>query len=454
MTDAAQPGETMLEAWSQTLAAAPDAVALIDATSGRAWTRAELEHEAAEWCATYGAAAAGQTVAFAEPNGAGWLRLLLGLLKANAVAAPLDAGEPPLAQREAARAIGATRLWTAGTLEHLGAAGRPGRDHRRLIKLTSGSTGTPRPLRFTDAQILADGRHICAAMDIRPDDLNLGLIPWGHSYGIGNLVTPLLLQGTPIVCGIVPLPHAIAAATARWRPTVFPAVPALLRALVDSAISADELASLRTVISAGAPLAAEIAVAFHAKFGRKIHSFYGSSETGGITYDATGDSARMGRGLGRPLPGVTLEFGRGGRFVVRSAAVFTIANRRQGAHRMPDIGKLTTEGELLLLGRAGRFVKIAGRRLNLTEVEHAIRQVSGVREVLVAPQADRAEALAAAVATTLTAAELRGALQARLAPWKIPKKWMIVPEFPLTPRGKPDLRQVRGWLQHSTPLPT
>ena len=115
--------------------------------------------------------------------------------------------------------------------------------------------------------------------------------------------------------------HAIADEVARWRPTVFPTVPALLRALAVSEVKPEMLASLRTVISAGAPLAAEVAVAFHARFGRKVHSFYGSSETGGITYDRTGDAALTGRSVGTSLPGVRLMLGRGGRFTVDGAAV-------------------------------------------------------------------------------------------------------------------------------------
>ncbi len=443
------PTDTLLAVWARTLAAAPSAVALIDDAAARRWTRAEIEAEAGAWAAEHDGDVRGQTVAFAEPNGAGWLRVLLGLAKCDAVAAPLDPGEPPLAQLAAARGIGATCWWHEGKLERLGPPARPRRDGRRFVKLTSGSTGAPRALLFTDAELLADARQICAAMRVRPEDVNVGLIPWGHSYGIGNLVMPLLLQGSAILFGAAPLPHAMAAAIARWRPDVFPAVPALLRALAGSAIAPAELASLRTVISAGAPLAPEVARAFRDRFDLKIHSFYGSSETGGITYDGTGDSAAEPRGLGWPLPGVQLDFGRGGRFTVRSAAVFTIGNRHPGAHRMPDIGRLDPAGELVLLGRAGRFVKIGGRRLNLAEVEQAIRQVPGVRDALVAPQMQRSEALAAAVATDLTPAQLRDALRPRLAPWKIPKKWVVMADFPTTARGKPDARRIRDLLAAS-----
>ena len=437
---------SLLHAWSQTLHSGATECALIDAASAQSWTRRELDAATNAWCDQQGETISGQVVALAEPNGAEWLRSFLAVLKSNAVIAPLDPGEPLETQRTTAEAIGANFLWREGRLESLGRRKRKPRDARRLIKLTSGSTGTPRPIFFKDGELIADGRQLCAVMGIRADDINLGLIPWGHSYGLGNLIMPLFLQGTCIVFGAPPLPHAIARAIQQWKPTIFPAVPALLRALVDSVVPPDQLASLRTVISAGAPLAPETAQNFHKQFGRKIHNFYGSSETGGISYDSSGDSAALGRGVGLPIPGVRVEFERSGRFTVANGAVFTIGNRRGGSHRMPDIGRLDERGELVLLGRAGRFVKIAGRRLNLAEVEAALKRLPGVGDAMVAPHSARADALAAAVLTARSGSEIREALRGRLSPWKIPKKILTFPAFPLTSRGKTDARRLRELL--------
>jgi acyl-coenzyme A synthetase/AMP-(fatty) acid ligase len=200
------------------------------------------------------------------------------------------------------------------------------------------------------------------------------------------------------------------------------------------------------VISAGARLEPEVAGAFQAKFGRSIHSFYGSSETGGITYDPTGESAATGRGVGRPLPGVGIETRHGGRFIVKSPAVYTIDNRRRGAHLMPDTGHFDPSGEWVLTGRVGRFEKIAGRRLNIAEVERAIRQLPGVRDAFVAPHPERADALAAVVAGDAAPNALRDGLRERLASWKIPRKWVVVSEFPLTARGKTDTRRLKEIL--------
>jgi acyl-CoA synthetase (AMP-forming)/AMP-acid ligase II len=93
------------------------------------------------------------------------------------------------------------------------------------------------------------------------------------------------------------------------------------------------------------------------------------------------------------------------------------------------------------------MVKIAGRRLDPAEVERALRQLPGVDEAFVELHRERADTLAAAVATRLTAAEIRALLQDRIAGWKIPKKLLPLPEFPLTARGKTDTARLRVVLQ-------
>lgn len=446
--------ETLHGAWEETRRRAPDAMALTDIAGARTWTRADLDAAAQAWRRQHVGERdlALRLVVFAEPNGVRWWEVFLGLLASEAVIAALDPGEPLAAQRATAMALRAGWLWTGGALEPVDRKARRWRDGRRVVKLTSGSTGAPRALPFTDAQMLADGRQVCTSMGIGPDDVNLGVIPFGHSYGLGNLVLPLLAQGSAIVTGIPAWPQAIADACAQARPTIFPAVPALLKALAETPVAAEQLASVRTVISAGAALDPAVAQAFFARFGRKVHSFYGSSETGGISYDRTGDAALTGRSVGTAMDGVRLTLERARRLRVESRAVFTLGNRRRspegwGAHRPADQVEFTDAGELVLRGRAGRWVKIAGRRLNLSEVEQALKRLPGVRDALVELHAERADAVAAIVATDQPAEVLRAQLRERLAGWKVPKRLVTIAAFPLTARGKTDSRALRERLR-------
>jgi len=432
---------TLLSTWKKLVRAAPQATAVIEAAGEKVFSRAELAVRAEAWCAARAEPLAGQRVVLALPTSAAWFEVFLGLLQAGAVPAGIDATEPPAAQRELARAAGATWLWSGGRLERISAPRPPRRHDICLVKITSGTTGAPRALPFTHAQILADGRMICRTMGIGPGDLNLAVIPLGHSYGLSNLVVPLLAQGTPLVCASTSMPHALAADCARWRPTVFPAVPALLRALAASDIAADSLRSLRLVVSAGAPLPAETAQAFFARTNRSPQALYGTSETGGITFDRGGEATRLGRSVGTPLAGVRLRFGHRRRFVVTSAAV-----GGRGKFSPADRAELNAHGELVLLSRAGRMVKIGGRRLDLAELEMALRRVPGVRDALAAPHPVRPDELAAALATDLSTDIVRVALRERLAAWKIPRRLVMLPAFPLTARGKTDTRALQRLL--------
>jgi len=438
---------TLLTCWRSLVQRDPTALAVIDGTTGRRWSRAELSAVAEDWSRSVAANhdLAGRRVLVAEPNGAAWFHVFLGLLQLGAIPIPADSTEPAAALAEQARALRAAALWHAGTLHPFPGAIRHRRGDLCLFKLTSGSTGAPKALPFTHAQMLADGSQVCASMGIGPDDLNLAVIPLGHSYGLGNLVVPLLAQGTPLLCAASPLPNALAADIARWHPTVFPAVPTLLRAMVRSEIAPTQLDSLRLAVSAGAALPAELAGAFSEKFGLRVHNFYGASETGGICYDKTGEATFTGRSVGTPMEGVRLRFRTGHRFTIESAAV-------GGAGRFSpaDRGALNAAGELTLLGRTGRTVKIAGRRLDLAEVENALLALPGVRAACVIPHPQRGDTLAAAVASDRTGAELRAALAARIAPWKIPTHILPLPELPVTERGKTDRKAVGRLLDQGS----
>jgi long-chain acyl-CoA synthetase len=449
----------LLQAWAKTVRRRAGDRAVVQAADGLAVTFGELEVRATAWRAAHAPGAwQGRAVVFAAANGVGWLEIFLGLLKAGAVVVPLDAAEPLVAQQRLARSIRAGAWWDGTKLHALAGAKRYRDPATCLIKLTSGTTGRPRTLVFTAGQLLADGRQVTGTMGIRTRDLNYALIPLGHSYGLGNLTVPLLAQGVSLVCGTAPLPHAIAADFARWQPTVFPGVPAMWRALATADMRLD---SLRLGISAGAPLPPEVARDFAARFGRKLHGFYGSSETGGIAYDPTG-RATLDGGVGRAMRGVKLAALKGLRLRVSSAAVLTHGNpwspsappkagkRRRagqwGAWLMPDRVARDDRGNLRLLGRRGATVKIAGRRVNLAEVSDRLRRLPGVREAWVGVSAGNDPVLGAVVAAGRTAVELRGELLADTAAWKIPKKLVVVAALPLTARGKTDTRALQAMV--------
>lgn len=426
----------LAETWRATVRRNPTAWAVMDAEAGEPWSRAALADRANAWGTAWatGRPFARRRVLLCEPNGPRWFEVFLALVQSDAIPVPVDSGESADAMDRLARAVGAAWIWHQGVLRP-GTGGtrmRPADRDTALIKLTSGSTGVPKALRFTAAQLLADGRQVCASMGIGPDDRNLAAIPLGHSYGLGNVVIPLLTQGSPSITLSMPLPRLIAHAVATWKATVFPTVPALLRALLASDLPTEALRPVRLIVSAGAALPPATAQGVADRFGLRVHSFYGSSETGGIAYDRSGDAALTGRSVGTPLEGVTVELIRG-RLRVRSGAVMT-----PGVFSPPDRAALNPQGEIVLQGRVGRTVKVAGRRLDLGEVENALRARPQVEEAVVLPDPRRVDSMVAVVATRLAPRVLRESLAAVLASWKIPDRWVLLDELPRTARGKVD----------------
>lgn len=430
--------------WTQWLAVhrrQPGKTVVVDAADGTSWTADQLTRQAAGLAAQLSRYRPGERIAFRRPNGVEWLAVFLALQRAQLAAIPLDHGLPLEACRETARRFGASALLVDDVFEKIGSRSQREKDIC-CIKLTSGSGALPKAVFCRAEHLLADGRQIISSMKIRAGDVNLGVIPLGHSYGLGNLVMPLILQGTAIVCARDYVPRQIVEWIARHRVTVFPGVPALFRVLAGLPCGEGTLAPLRTPISAGAVLAPAVAQAFYKRYGRKIHNFYGSSETGGICYDRTGAASLSGRSVGTPMDGVSVTI-RARRVTVASAAVAT----RSGRYRLPDYGEFNGRGELVLLGRAGQGANIGGKKVHPLEIERALRALPGVTDASVwLAQNGGRDWLAAAVETSHVQAQVEQALAAGLPAWKLPKFYLVLREFPRTVRGKVDVGALRQKL--------
>src|SRR5262245_26404240 len=222
---------------------------------------------------------------------------------------------------------------------------------------------------------------------------------------------PLVLQGSPLLILRDLLPATLSSVLSLEEPCVFPGVPALFEMLSRLPEQAMTPRGLRLCISAGAPLRPDTAVAFRSRFGLPVRSFYGASECGGITFDASQDGrvAEAGNGsVGLPLPGVEVRLSEEeGRVSVRSSAVAfgylsgveASGNGEfsEGWFRTGDTGRFDAHGRLVLTGRLGALVNVAGRKVNPREVETALLAVPGVGDAVVlgVPDAARGEALVA-----------------------------------------------------------
>src|ERR1051325_606062 len=343
-------------------------------------------------------------------------------------------------------------------VKRAGASSDPQYPPSVVLKLTSGSTDLPKAAIASELHLVNDGRHIIEAMGIGPDDVNFTCIPLSHSYALGNVVMPLLLQGSRVALRHSFNPSQFVPDVADTGATVFPGVPFMFERIKSLDGIGPLPACLRLLITAGARIDSGPVAWFRDRLDRKVHSFYGSSETGGIAYD---DSEELSDPLnvGRPMPETTItirrpERGSGqGRVFVHGNAVASgyahtddvdaVSAFAEHGFLTGDVGYMDAEGRLVLTGRVSPLVNVAGRKVDPAEVERRLLELPGIadaRVMGVACDTRGQEVVAFLVRTdaTLTPLAIRHRCAETLSTHKIPRRFVFLDRLPVDARGKID----------------
>lgn len=426
--------------------------AIHSAAERRSITFAELGERVKSWAAALRGAgvAEGQTVSIALGNVAAFPEVFFALRLLEVAALLVDESSPAVSAKMGAswivhRGAGGSALDGA---PDAGVRVTPARPEfsappgTALIKLTSGSTLTPRGACFTEESLVEGIDHILRGMEITSADRVLLSIPLSHGYGFDNGVLSLAAGGTPLVLQSDVLPGALLRALREHEATFFPAVPALIRALGHVAWPKD--LPLRRVISASAPLSREAAEAFALASGLPVCQFFGSTETGGISFEnRPGDPSAEGC-VGFPLPGVRIELDAGD--VVR---VHSRANRFALLPEQPvpayvetgDRASWSPEGRLRLEGRATLVANVGGLKVDLGALDAFFRGLPGVDDAAAVPVDDpaRGQRVVAYIETgAYTEARLLEICREKLSAREVPSEIRILGRLPRNARGKLD----------------
>lgn len=409
-------------------------------------TFADIESEREIWREKLASFPAESVLLVQLGNKPGWPALFLACLDLKLIMVPL---EPELASSALEKILQVTQaqgIVRQGAIDQLDcppiAWNNPFPD---FLKLTSGTTALPRVVRFRESQLLADCRNICRTMGLRPGDINFGVIPFAHSYGFNNLITPLLYQGTSLVCSSDRLPRAMRKNLQSSEASVLPATPAIFHAL--SALDdPDTLGPVRLCISAGAPLPAETIRQFHARYRLRIHSFYGSSECGGIAFDREGKLDAPSGFVGTPMDGVEMRRRENDRIEVHGPNVgdsyFPTPEPEvlDGIRFVPGDLVRWLDGGAQLYGRASDSINVAGKKVHPSVIEERLRELPGVIDAIAfgVPSLNRNEDLVALVLTQgpITRQQLETHCRTGLADWQVPRDFKIVSSLPVNARGK------------------
>jgi fatty-acyl-CoA synthase len=220
--------------------------------------------------------------------------------------------------------------------------------------------------------------------------------------------------------------------------------------------AATDLSSLRAVWAGSSLLPAPLIEAFHAR-GVPVCNVYGATETGPFSIALPPEHARSHVGsCGWPAPGVEVRLAGGpggehkaeGEVWVRGPNVIEQywphqpARDPQGWFHSGDLARLGADGSYTIVGRARDLIISGGENIHPAEIESLLAQHPAVAECAAFGVADVTwgEVVAAAVVLqpglSVSESELQAHLAARLARYKLPRRWLWLQSLPKTALGK------------------
>lgn len=348
-----------------------------------------------------------------------------------------------------------------------------GKDDLAALLYSSGTTGVPKGIMLSHANLLSNTQTLVDAWGFTESDRLLHALPIFHVHGLFVANGCVLLGGASMRW----LHSFDAASVIKYLPesTVFMGVPTFYtRLLAEPDFNKALTRNMRLFVSGSAPLLEETFAAFESRTGHRILERYGMTETNMNTSNPLQGLRKPGT-VGPPLDGVEIRIcddagkimarGEVGNLQVRGPNVFL------GYWRMPeksaedftadgffntgDKGIIDEDGYVSIVGRAKDVVITGGLNVFPKEVELVIDDLPGVRETAVigVPHADFGEGIVAVVVrelkVSMSEADVVHACKEKLANFKVPKYVVFVEDLPRNTMGKVQKNVLRETYESS-----
>ncbi|MSP62812.1 MAG: long-chain fatty acid--CoA ligase [Myxococcales bacterium] len=264
-----------------------------------------------------------------------------------------------------------------------------------VVLFTSDSSGDPRGILRSAANLEAGAQNLKTTLDVTPEDRILTTVPLYHAYGFDLGMVLALRFGATLYLEDEVAPKRIVKILREQEIDLLPGAPQLYAGLAKLPTAKPLKIKRARYLAAGSALSAATAEAFRERWGVRVMAMYHTTETMTVAVDRKGASPES---VGKAADGVEVRVGAGGSMWVRSKAVAarSIGAGRpakrspggavavgaldgEGWFRTGDLGRIDRSGRVFLAGREDDLVKVDGKRVALGEVEGCLEAFAKVK---------------------------------------------------------------------------
>jgi acyl-CoA synthetase (AMP-forming)/AMP-acid ligase II len=330
-----------------------------------------------------------------------------------------------------------------------------------VMVYTSGTTGAPKAVMLSHANLLFIGNNNRRMRGLGPNDTVYGVLPLSHVYGLSALLVASLMSGAALLLVARFSEAALAQALAQRGITVMHGAPAMYAKLLawSEATGTPLLAPhLRVAQSGGAPLTPPLKAAFEKTFRLPLQNGYGMSEASPSICQTRMEAPRADCSVGNAIPGVEVRLHgaeqdpqgigeiwvRGPNVMLgyyRAPELTAEAVTPDGWLRTGDLARMDADGAYHVVGRSKELIIRSGFNVYPIEVEQVLNAHPDVVQSAVVgrPVEGNEEVVAfveAAPDAAATPETLRAYLKERLSPYKVPTQIVIMEHLPAAATGK------------------
>ena len=341
-------------------------------------------------------------------------------------------------------------------------------DDLAALQYTSGTTGQSKGAMLTQNNLLSNAKTLKKLWQVTKSDILIHALPIFHTHGLFVALNTAMLAGAKV--NFIPKFDVDEIIEALRTSTLLMGVPTFYtRLLADNRLTEKLTKNMRLFISGSAPLLSETHEKFTKRTGHHILERYGMTETNMITSNPYHGERRAGT-VGTPLADVQIKItdpqtgkekakGEIGMIEVRGPNVFkgyrnmpekTAQELRETGYFVTgDLGKLSSDGYLSIVGRQKDLIISGGYNVYPKEVEDILNELNQIDETAVfgIPDNDLGERVVAAIVLqnnkNFNQREIEVFINKKLARYKQPKEYFVLDTLPRNSMGKVQKNELR-----------